>query len=109
MITSSLITTSLTLSSLGRQVRQAFYGEEAQRIQRGTDDVRVMVRYPIDERRSLGNLEDMRIRTADGSEVPFASVAEVDYGFAYSSIQRRDQRRKRNVDALERIDRPPTE
>ena len=53
----------LTLADLARQVRQAFYGEEAQRIQRGRDDVRVMVRYPEDERRSLGDLENMRIRT----------------------------------------------
>ncbi|MFT4632385.1 MAG: multidrug efflux pump subunit AcrB [Candidatus Pseudothioglobus sp.] len=83
----------LTLTDLARQVRQAFYGEEAQRIQRGTDDVRVMVRYPQDERRSLGNLEDMRIRTADGSEVPFSSVAEVEYGTGYSTIRRQDQQR----------------
>jgi multidrug efflux pump subunit AcrB len=83
----------LTLTDLARQVRHAFYGEEAQRIQRGTDDVRVMVRYPQDERRSLGNLEDMRIRTADGSEVPFSSVAEVEYGTGYSTIRRQDQQR----------------
>ena len=63
----------LTLQDLGRQVRQAFYGEEAQRIQRGRDDIRVMVRYPRDERRSLGDLENMRIRTPDGGEVPFRS------------------------------------
>jgi len=53
----------LTMSSLGRQVRQAFYGEEAQRIQRGKDELRVMVRYPIEERRSIADLENMRIRT----------------------------------------------
>ena len=83
----------LTLNDLARQVRQAFYGEEAQRIQRGADDVRVMVRYPEDERRSLGNLEDMRIRTSDGTEVPFSSVAQVSYGTGYSSIRREDQQR----------------
>lgn len=83
----------LTLNDLARQVRQSFYGEEAQRIQRGTDDVRVMVRYPEDERRSLGNLEDMRIRTADGTEVPFSSVAKVTYGTGFSSIRREDQQR----------------
>ena len=65
----------LSLNDLARQVRQAFYGEEAQRIQRGTDDVRVMVRYQEEERRSLGNLEDMRIRTQDGTQVPFLSVS----------------------------------
>ncbi|MBD3647752.1 MAG: efflux RND transporter permease subunit, partial [Pseudomonadales bacterium] len=83
----------LTLNDLARQVRQAFYGEQAQRIQRGNDDVRVMVRYPEEERRSLGNLEDMRIRTPDGTEVPFASVAEVTYGSGYSSIRRENQQR----------------
>ena len=65
----------LTLADLGQQVRQAFYGYEAQRIQRGKDDIRVMVRFPDAERRSLGNLESMRIRTAEGTEVPFSSVA----------------------------------
>ena len=59
------------MSSLGRQVRQAFYGEEAQRIQRGKDELKVMVRYPIEERRSIADLENMRIRTPGGDEVPF--------------------------------------
>jgi multidrug efflux pump subunit AcrB len=86
-------TLGLTLNDLARQVRQAFYGEEAQRIQRGSDDVRVMVRYPEDERESLGNLEDMRIRTIDGTEVPFSSVAKVEYGTGYSSIRRENQQR----------------
>jgi multidrug efflux pump subunit AcrB len=78
----------LTMSSLGRQVRQAFYGEEAQRIQRGKDEVKVMVRYPRADRRSIADLENMRIRTPDGDEVPFESVAEVYYGKSYSSISR---------------------
>ena len=75
---------------LGRQVRQAFYGDEAQRIQRGRDDVRVMVRYPEAERRSIGDLEAMRIRTPDGREVPFSEVAVVEQGRGYSSITRVD-------------------
>ncbi|MEX1032594.1 MAG: efflux RND transporter permease subunit [Cellvibrionaceae bacterium] len=83
----------LTLNDVARQVRQAFYGAEAQRIQRGRDDIRVMVRYPEDERQSLGNLEDLLIRTADGSEVPFSSIAKVSLGNGYSSINRRDGRR----------------
>ena len=83
----------LTLNDLARQVRQAFYGEEAQRIQRDSDDVRVMVRYPEAERRSLGNLEEMRIRTNEGVEVPFMSVADITYGNGYSSIERQDQQR----------------
>jgi multidrug efflux pump subunit AcrB len=83
----------LTLTDLARQVRQAFYGEEAQRIQRGTDDVRVMVRYPKAERESLGNLENMRIRSPNGTEVPFSTVASVVQGNSYSSINRENQQR----------------
>ena len=89
----------LTLQDLGRQVRQAFYGEEAQRIQRGRDDIRVMVRYPRDERRSLGDLENMRIRTPDGGEVPFGSVAVVEPGRGFASIRRIDRNRAVNVTA----------
>ena len=83
----------LTLNDLARQVRQAFYGEEAQRIQRGTDDVRVMVRYPEKERQSLGNLENMRIRTSKNVEVPFSTVAKVIYGDGFSAINRENQQR----------------
>jgi multidrug efflux pump subunit AcrB len=89
----------LTMSSLGRQVRQAFYGEEAQRIQRGKDELRVMVRYPQEERRSIANLENMRIRTPDGDEVPFAAVAEMSFGNGYSSITRLNRERTITVSA----------
>lgn len=89
----------LTLADLGRQVRQAFYGEEAQRVQRGRHDVKVMVRYPEEERRSLGDLENLRIRSADGSEVPFATVARAEFGRGFSTIRRADRQRVINVTA----------
>ena len=92
-------TLGLTLQDLGRQVRQAFYGEEAQRIQRGRDDIRVMVRYPQDDRRSLGALESMRIRTPNGGEVPFSQVAVVEPGRGFASIKRVDRNRAVNVTA----------
>jgi multidrug efflux pump subunit AcrB len=92
-------TLGLTLTDLGRQVRQGFYGEEAQRIQRGRDDIRVMVRYPESERRSLGYLENMRIRTPDGAEVPFSYVAEASMGRGYSTIGRVDRKRIVSVQA----------
>ncbi len=92
-------TLGLKLQDLGRQVRQAFYGEEAQRIQRGRDEVRVMVRYPRDERRSLGDLENMRIRTPEGGEVPFSQVATVEPGRGFASIRRIDRNRAVNVTA----------
>jgi multidrug efflux pump subunit AcrB len=78
---------------VARQVRRAFYGEEAQRIQRGRDDVKVMVRYPEDERRSLADLGNLRIRTPAGGEVPFYSVARAERGYGFASIQRTDRRR----------------
>lgn len=91
--------TGLTLSDLGRQVRQAFHGEEAQRIQRGRDEIKVMVRYPEDERLSIANLERMRIRLPGGIEVPFSEVAEAVPGRGYASITRIDRRRAINVTA----------
>lgn len=86
-------TLGLTLNDIATQVRQAFYGAESQRIQRGTDDIRVMVRYPEPERQSLGNLEELLIRTPSGAEVPFLSVADYSLGSSYSSINRQDGRR----------------
>jgi multidrug efflux pump subunit AcrB len=92
----------LTMASLGRQVRQAFYGEEAQRIQRGQDELKVMIRYPEEERRSIADLENMRIRTPTGDEVPFYSVADVSFGESFSTITR--QNRKRTVTVSADID-----
>jgi len=92
-------TLGLTLADLARQVRAGFYGEEVQRIQRGRDDVRVMVRYPEADRRSLGDIESMRVRLPDGSEVPFGTVARVEEGRGYAAINRTDRRRVVTVSA----------
>ncbi|GMQ75242.1 MAG: efflux RND transporter permease subunit [Gammaproteobacteria bacterium] len=89
----------LSATALARQVRQAFFGEQAQRIQRGRDDVRVMVRYPESERRSLQNLESMRIRSPSGIEVPFSEVADATMGRGYAVIKRVDRRRVVTVSA----------
>ena len=93
----------LSQQDLARQVRQAFFGEEVQRIQRGQDDVRVMVRYPREQRTSEGYLESMRIRTPDGQEVPFEAVAEIVEGTSPSSIRRFD--RERSISVTARIDK----
>ncbi|MFW5882740.1 MAG: efflux RND transporter permease subunit [Verrucomicrobiota bacterium] len=92
-------TLGLTVAELGTQVRQAFFGAEAQRIQRGRDDVRVMVRYPREERESIANLENMRVRTPTGVEVPFEEVAEVEMGRGFPTIRRVDTRQVVNVTA----------
>jgi hypothetical protein len=83
----------LSQRDLARQVRQAFFGEEAQRVQRGRDEVKVMVRYPEANRRSLQDLDDLRIRTQDGAEAPLSEVAEASFGRGYASITRVDQKR----------------
>jgi multidrug efflux pump subunit AcrB len=89
----------LTWEDLARQVRQGFYGDEVQRIQRGRDDIRVMVRYPEDERKSMADIENMRIRLKDGTEVPFNQVANVTLGRGYATINRTDRRRVVSVTA----------
>ena len=81
------------MQDIARQVRQAFYGEEAARIQRGRDDIKVMVRYAEGERRSMAGIEEMRIRTQEGDEIPLEEVAKIDHGKAYSVIRRVDRKR----------------
>ena len=89
----------LTLSSLARQVREAFFGAEAQRIQRGDSEVRVIVRYPREQRKSIGNLEEMWIQLPDGTETHFDSVAEYKMEPGYGSIDRINGRRTASVTA----------
>ncbi len=85
------------LSSVAMQVRQAFYGEEVQRIQRGRDDIRVMVRYPEDKRKSINDLENMRIRIPGGGVIPFKAAASIESGTGFSSISRTDRKRAINI------------
>jgi multidrug efflux pump subunit AcrB len=87
---------------LGRQIRSAFYGAEALRLQRGRNEVKVMVRYPETDRKSLSDLESMRIRTREGGEIPFAQAAYVEEGRGYSEINRAD--RKRVIDVTATVD-----
>ncbi len=89
----------LTLADLSEQVRQAFFGFEVQTIQRDRDDVRVVVRYPENERRSLDSLQNMRIRTPAGTDVPFSEVADATMGRGFSTINRVDRRRTLNIEA----------
>ena len=89
----------ITLNDLTRQVRQAFFGLEAQRIQRGRDDVRVMVRYPLEDRRSLADLDNLKVRTPRGGEIPFETVAEATMSRGFSEITRIQRSRTINVTA----------
>ncbi|UOB73019.1 MULTISPECIES: efflux RND transporter permease subunit [unclassified Pseudoalteromonas] len=81
------------------QVRNSFFGSQVQRIQRGRDDVRVMVRLPIDERRSIADLQNILINTPDGGSVPLSHVATLTAGQSPSTINRIDRYRTLNVTA----------
>jgi multidrug efflux pump subunit AcrB len=83
----------VTAANLAQQVRTAFYGTEAQRIQRGRDEIQVMVRYPEKDRQSIAALNRMMIRTANGTEVPFATVASISTDKSLRSIKRKDRKR----------------
>ncbi len=87
------------LTDLARQVRQAFFGFEVQRLLRGRDEVKVLVRYPALERQSLETLDRMMIRTDQGIEVPFGEVAELTPGRSPAAINRVDRVRTVSITA----------
>ncbi|MFT4640602.1 MAG: multidrug efflux pump subunit AcrB [Verrucomicrobiales bacterium] len=88
-----------TRRDLADAVRAAFFGIEAQRIQRGRDEVKAMVRYPEAERTKLDTLRDMRVRSSDGTAIPFSIVAETQFGESLAAIERADYNRVVSVKA----------
>lgn len=92
-------TLGLTVDDLARQVYAGYYGDEAVRLQRGRDDVRVKVRYTADERRRLSDFEKVYIRTPAGHEVPLLSVADIYFSPGYSTIIRTNGLRRIAVSA----------
>jgi multidrug efflux pump subunit AcrB len=89
----------VTLQDVSRQVRQAYFGEEVQRLPRDGNEVRVYVRYPRDDRRTLESLGQFRVRTSDGREVPLASVATVEFAPGVTGYDRRQRMRSIMVEA----------
>lgn len=87
----------LTLAQVMNQVRQAYYGEEVQRLPREGQDVKVMLRYPLESRRSIESLRHSRIRMSDGREVPLMSVVDVSYGPSLKQIDHWDGLRAAEV------------
>jgi len=102
-LTPAGLAAGLSPADVAVQLRQIFYGEEVQRIQRGREELRVMVRYPKDERQSAVNFFDVRIRLADGTEAPLTALATVTENRSYSSIERVNGRRIVTVSG--RVDR----
>ncbi|MBV33123.1 MAG: hypothetical protein CMK36_06745 [Porticoccaceae bacterium] len=89
------------LTDVANQVRQGFYGAEAQRIARDREELRVLVRYPESARKNVETLSDMRIRTSDGKEIPFYSVAEIEYVEGVTRIRRVNRERTSRIRAYE--------
>ncbi|MGD9646308.1 MAG: efflux RND transporter permease subunit [Pirellulales bacterium] len=89
----------IPLADLAETVRASYYGEEVMRLQRGRHEVKLMVRYPRSERRSMADFEEIRIRTVDGSERPILELADVDVQRGYSEINRIDQMRSITITA----------
>ena len=86
-------TMGLTLDALARQVRSAFFGNEAVRVQRGREEVRVYVRLPEEERNAIADVEEYLVRTPTGGEVPLGRVASVRLGSSPTTIRRTDGER----------------
>ena len=89
----------MTISTVTRQVRDAYFGSQIQRIQRGRDDVRVMLKYPLAERKSVAQLGELLINTPNGGKVPLDHVAILVAGKSPSAINRIDRYRIVNVTA----------
>jgi hydrophobic/amphiphilic exporter-1 (mainly G- bacteria), HAE1 family len=92
-------TLGVPLQDLAGTVRAAYYGEEVMRLQRGRHEVKLMVRYPEEERHSLAEFDEIRIDTGDGTKRPLGEVAHVNVERGYSEINRVDQKRSITVTA----------
>ena len=90
-------TLGITLNDVSRQLRQAYYGEEVQRLPRDGEDVRVMVRLPLSARSDLDSLNNLKLRTADGREIPVTQVADFEYAPGINRIIRRNRTRSVSV------------
>ncbi|MEL7454025.1 MAG: efflux RND transporter permease subunit, partial [Pseudomonadota bacterium] len=90
-------TLGITLADVSQQIRQAYFGEQAQRLARNGEDARVMVRLSADDRSNIDSVQNLRIRTNDGREIPLSQVASLEYGPGINRIQRRERIRSVTV------------
>ena len=87
-------TLGITVDDLAKHLRSGFFGGEAVRIQRGRNEVRVQVRYPDEQRKSITDIENIRIQSAGGDGIPFLELADYSIQHGYSSIYRQDGKRR---------------
>ncbi|QDT11365.1 efflux RND transporter permease subunit [Planctomycetes bacterium K23_9] len=93
------LSTGVTPTDLGQTVRNTYYGAEVMRLQRGRHEVKLMVRYPPDERRSLVDIREIRVRTGENVERPITELAEIKLNRGFSEINRVDQQRSITISA----------
>jgi len=89
----------LSTQSVMSQIRYGFFGFQAQRFQRGQDEIRVWVRYDAQDRSSINNLDEMKVSTPDGSKVPFSEIAEYEIERGEIAINHLDGRREMQITA----------
>ena len=89
----------VSLAELSSTVRASYYGEEAMRLQRGRHEVELRIRYPREQRESLADFDEIRVRDPEGNERPLAELADIDIQRSYSAIHRLDQMRSITITA----------
>ncbi len=89
----------VTLGDVAETVRASYYGDEVMRLQRGRHEVKLMVRYPLEDRHSLADFDQVRVRTSGGTELPLTELADVHVERGYSEINRVDQMRSVTISA----------
>ena len=89
----------ISKSEVLNQIRQGFFGQEAQRVIIGTDEVKIWVRYPLEDRNSLSDLESMKIKTVTGLAIPLEEICTFSFGRAPETLKRKDGERIVKVDA----------
>ncbi|OUS23850.1 acriflavin resistance protein [Thalassotalea sp. 42_200_T64] len=97
----------LTLADVASQVGHSFYGIEAQRILRDGEEIKVMIRYPLEQRSSIGHVDDVLIYAPNGAEVPLSEIADIEVTNGVSQIRRENGSRTINVWA--KVDAEQTE
>lgn len=89
----------LTHNTITTQMRQGFFGEEVQRFMKGNDELKVWVRYPKEDRKSISQLEDIKVKTTNGQEIPLAQLATYDINRGVSGIRHFNGSRAITVEA----------
>jgi multidrug efflux pump subunit AcrB len=89
----------VTVAELAAQLRHSLHGQEAVRVRRGQHEVKVVVSYADTDRRSLGALDNLRVRSSDGAEIPFQEVADTRLARGYAKISRQEGLRRVRIQA----------